>query len=174
MGADVTLLHCTPLLFVLSTLILVCMFCLSRYATKKVRKYTLKTGTSGTQKKNRADKGKRQPYDFPGSLEKVILRWLQGFIFMLAYGFARTLADLHDWKEYFHLTLIYALIYAVIFAVFMVALPKYVPTFLQLMAIPPFVDEDNLAVLFSVLLDDRTFAKEKARLTQSTLEIGND
>merc|ERR1712083_333815 len=32
--------------------------------------------------------------------------------------------------------------------------PKYVPVFLQIMALPPFVDDDNLQIFLSILMDD--------------------
>lgn len=83
--------------------------------------------------------------------ERVYLRFLQIFMFLISYCFAQTLADPHEWQEPFELTLLAFLGFSLLFILMLNILPHYVPIFIQLMSLPPFVDEDNLKLIFAVL-----------------------
>jgi len=90
------------------------------------------------------------------SVEKFTMRFLQVFLFVISYTFSRTLIAFKDWQENFEIQAPIAAFFAVLFMLLLFLLPTYVPTFLELMALPPFIDKENLAVFFAVI--DEGFA----------------
>eukprot|EP00930_Biecheleria_cincta_P082908 TRINITY_DN72544_c0_g1_i1.p1 TRINITY_DN72544_c0_g1~~TRINITY_DN72544_c0_g1_i1.p1 ORF type:complete len:645 (+),score=111.99 TRINITY_DN72544_c0_g1_i1:95-2029(+) len=90
------------------------------------------------------------------SLERMCLRFLQIFLYLISYSFARDVLDWNGWKLYPSWKLATGSAYSCLFLLLMYILPRYVPVFLQLMAIPPFVDHRNMRVLFSLLHVDNT------------------
>lgn len=88
------------------------------------------------------------------------LRILQIVLFLISYNFARTVADLHDWKVYTSKTLLFSSLYVLLFSLLMSVLPSQVIKFLAMMALPPYVDEKNLEFFYSVV-DEQTSATSK-------------
>merc|ERR1712176_663081 len=97
------------------------------------------------------------------STEFLALRALQIVLFFMSYLFARTTGDVHEWEVEFEWTLLVTLSFALLFAVLTDFLPKRVPSFLAVMALPPFVDDMNLEYFFRNLLDDHMAPEEAAR-----------
>merc|ERR1711862_837005 len=83
------------------------------------------------------------------------IRVLQALLFVISYAFARTLLDVEDWKVRPTVTALMACLFALLFAVLSRFVPKLVPLFLAVMALPPFVDDDNLIFLFPILFNER-------------------
>jgi len=94
------------------------------------------------------------------SSERMMLRTLQICLFFLSYAFARVLVDYHDWETRFTTTLFTASAFTVLFLLLAYALPRTVPDFLAVTALPPFVDPVNLEFLFKQLLDDHMSSQE--------------
>merc|ERR1712190_136247 len=82
-------------------------------------------------------------------------------MFLISYVFAGTVADVHEWRENFTLTVIYSFLFVFLFILLMYWLPSNVPVFVQLMAFPPFVNETKLVFLFNVLIDDHNHSSVK-------------
>jgi len=80
------------------------------------------------------------------------IRLLQVVLFLISYGFARTLLDFHDWEEYPETSLLYSACFALLFAALAYHLPTVVPIFLGIMAMPPCLDDDNFAIFYDVLV----------------------
>jgi len=89
------------------------------------------------------------------STEILALRLFQVLLFFMSYVFARTLLDVHDWEHNFYFTALYCMLFVLIFAIFGHLLPKEVPRFLAIMALPPYIDGQNLAIFRDVLLKGR-------------------
>lgn len=83
--------------------------------------------------------------------ELLTLRWLQVFLFLFSYAISRTLLDIEDWETTPLVILLYSTIYVLLFAMLMYFLPTQVPIFLGVMALPPFMDDANLAAFVKVL-----------------------
>ncbi|CAE7756232.1 unnamed protein product [Symbiodinium sp. CCMP2456] len=88
------------------------------------------------------------------SPEMYINRFLQIFLFVISYTFSRSVVEFNAWKRHFEFTLLLAAGFVILYLLLLYLLPSYVPVFLQLMALPPFLDDDNLKVFLSVLDDD--------------------
>lgn len=84
------------------------------------------------------------------------MRFLQIFLFVISYTFSRTLIEFKDWQENFEWQAPLASSLAILFLLLLFVLPAYVPVFLELMALPPFLDKDNLSIFFAVI--DEGFA----------------
>merc|ERR1719335_454342 len=87
--------------------------------------------------------------------EMITIRVLQALLFVISYAFARTLLDVEDWNVRPTNTALMACLFALLFAVLSRFVPKLMPSFLAVMALPPFVDDDNLTFLFPILFNDR-------------------
>eukprot|EP00746_Dinoflagellata_sp_MGD_P021662 gnl/MRDRNA2_/MRDRNA2_15056_c0_seq1.p1 gnl/MRDRNA2_/MRDRNA2_15056_c0~~gnl/MRDRNA2_/MRDRNA2_15056_c0_seq1.p1 ORF type:complete len:265 (+),score=47.39 gnl/MRDRNA2_/MRDRNA2_15056_c0_seq1:2-796(+) len=98
--------------------------------------------------------------------EVMLLRFLQVVLFFISYIFARTVGDFHDWKEKPQEVGLYTLLFLFLFAVLSHVLPKQVPLFLAVMALPPYVDDGNFKMLLSVIDDhmDPVEVEETAEL----------
>jgi len=90
------------------------------------------------------------------SSETTMLQSLQVCLFLLSYCFARIVVDRNNWQneQTFAQTLRTCAAYVLLFLVLAYFLPRLVPNFLAVTALPPFVDPKNLEILFSRLLDD--------------------
>lgn len=88
------------------------------------------------------------------SPEMYINRFLQIFLFVISYTFSRSVVEFNAWTRHFEFTLLLAAGFVILYLLLLYLLPSYVPVFLQLMALPPFLDDDNLKVFLSVLDDD--------------------
>lgn len=88
------------------------------------------------------------------SSEQMLLRTLQICLFLLSYAFARVLVDYHDWLNEFTTTLLIFSAFTILFLLLAYFLPRTVPDFLAVTALPPFVDPVNLEFFFKQLLDD--------------------
>jgi hypothetical protein len=86
--------------------------------------------------------------------EKHMMRGLQVVMFMLTFGLADSLADKHKWEERTLQTLTTSLVYTLICIIMGLTIPYQVPIFLQLTALPPYVDRDNLEAFLQILVDD--------------------
>merc|ERR1719219_2654206 len=84
----------------------------------------------------------------------MMLRLLQVGLFFLCYCFSRILVDVHDWQNDTTTTLLFVAVAIVLFLLLAYSLPRTVPDFLAVTALPPFVDPVNLEFLFKQLLDD--------------------
>lgn len=89
-------------------------------------------------------------------LEKYLMRFLQIFLFVISYTFSRTIIAFKDWEEQFDLQMPMVAFFVILFMLLLFVLPSYVPVFLELMALPPFVDKENLNNFFAVI--DEGFA----------------
>jgi len=88
------------------------------------------------------------------STEDISMLVLQILMLLMSYTFARTFLDVHNWKTDLFATGLLTSVFAVFFAILSHMLPTSVPQFLAIMALPPFVDDDNLAAFVDVLMDD--------------------
>jgi len=91
--------------------------------------------------------------------ETIILRVLQVFLFLISYVFASTLVSLmltldETQTPDLLMTLLPVLGFVVLYAILAKYLPRLLPPFVAIMAIPPYVDNDNLETLFHVLVSD--------------------
>mmetsp|Transcript_102134 Transcript_102134/g.259550 ORF Transcript_102134/g.259550 Transcript_102134/m.259550 type:complete len:496 (-) Transcript_102134:245-1732(-) len=86
--------------------------------------------------------------------EMITLRVLQIVLFLISYFFASTLLDLDGWRLHAKRTWLYTAGFVLLFSLLSYSLPSSVPTFLALMALPPYMDDDNLKMFFSVLAGD--------------------
>jgi len=84
------------------------------------------------------------------------LRALQVILFLISYNFARTVADLHDWEDYFEKTLLFSMLFVVLFGLLMAVLPSQVVNFIAMMALPPYVDSTNLEYFYAVIEQQMT------------------
>merc|ERR1719219_264563 len=84
----------------------------------------------------------------------MMLRLLQVGLFFLCYCFSRILVDVHDWQNDTTTTLLFVAVAIVLFLLFAYSLPRTVPNFLAVTALPPFVDPVNLEFIIKQLLDD--------------------
>merc|ERR1712110_194937 len=87
-------------------------------------------------------------------VEVLACRIMQGVLFLVAYCFARAAMDFHDWMDHTQKTLLVVALFILLFITLIFTLTAWVPTFLALMSLPPYVDEGNLAHFFTVLRDD--------------------
>jgi len=86
--------------------------------------------------------------------EILILRVLQIFLFLKSYMFARTILDFHGWQDETQRTAMLSCVFMIIFFVLTWWLKNWVPTFIALMALPPYVDKINLQLFWAVLAND--------------------
>merc|ERR1712232_575909 len=99
--------------------------------------------------------------------EKIILRAMQIFVFMITNVFADAVIDLQEWISNFSGTLSKGMLFVLLMFALAKFLYQQVPNFLACMACPPYVNEENMGVLLIVLFDDHI----GYRLTQ-TLATG--
>jgi len=86
--------------------------------------------------------------------EMFILRVLQTVLFLISYVFASILLNPDRWRLHTKQAGICTAGFVVLFSLLAFSLPCQVPTFLALMALPPYMDDDNLKMFFSVLAGD--------------------
>mmetsp|Transcript_76740 Transcript_76740/g.155852 ORF Transcript_76740/g.155852 Transcript_76740/m.155852 type:complete len:592 (+) Transcript_76740:33-1808(+) len=98
--------------------------------------------------------------------ELLALRYLQMFLFLFSYAIARTLLDVEDWETSPLLILFYSTLVGLLFAMLMYFLPTQVPVFLGVMALPPFMDDINLAAFVEVL--EHGLAKDECGSPESS------
>merc|ERR550534_1411870 len=89
------------------------------------------------------------------STELFVLRALQIVIFLLAYILARDLLDVQEWQTMPGTNFAFACVFTFILSVLGYFLLTAVPSFLALMAMPPYVDLDNFEVFAGVLAQSR-------------------
>lgn len=99
--------------------------------------------------------------------EMIMNRLLQILLYLISYVFARTVMDFHDWAERPEITGLLTLLFLVLFALLVYFLPPYVPVFLGVMALPPYVDDGNLAAFFGVI--DQTRSKDEEAPVDETI-----
>lgn len=115
------------------------------------------TGTSktshsvGSHKSNPADDKKNIHEKY--QTELIMMRLLQVVLFLISYVFAQTVADFHDWQTDPQSVALYTFFFLFLFAVLSLVLPNQVPLFLAVMALPPHIDDANLAVFLSMVDD---------------------
>mmetsp|Transcript_93857 Transcript_93857/g.303755 ORF Transcript_93857/g.303755 Transcript_93857/m.303755 type:complete len:511 (-) Transcript_93857:544-2076(-) len=93
--------------------------------------------------------------------EMITLRVLQIVLFLISYFFASTLLDLDGWRLHAKRTWLYTAGFVLLFSLLSYSLPSSVPTFLALMALPPYMDDDNLKMFFSVLAGDIQYHRRR-------------
>jgi len=76
---------------------------------------------------------------------------LQIFLFVLSYSCARTVGDSNDWRNRPVEVLAVSSSFTVLFMLLGSVLPKSVPNFVALMAMPPYCDQQNVETFFNVL-----------------------
>lgn len=86
--------------------------------------------------------------------ERLIMRFLQIFLFLKSYIFSRTILDFHGWYEDLQQQALLLCAFAMIFFVLAWWLKNWIPTFLAVMALPPYVDKTNLQLFWAVLAND--------------------
>jgi len=186
--SKVTLVSLVPMLVVLAFMVVLIMVYLTRWRSRLIIKY--KSGRSGsgirgTQTDSRSESVDQVARQVSGPLsrfqanlsgrgsvstEKWVLRFLQVFLFIISYNCAGTIADAHHWRDYWIETLLTAVSFALLFAILLYCLPRYVPDFLQIMSLPPFVDDDNFAVFTAILA--RAEPVDITRLPSSPVSVG--
>jgi len=85
------------------------------------------------------------------STEMWVFRALQIVLFVLSYACARTVGDFNDWRRVPLEVLATSSGFLVLFLLLGSLLPKHVPNFAALMAMPPYVDNQNVQTFFEVL-----------------------
>lgn len=88
--------------------------------------------------------------------EVYLMRSLTMLFFIVSYVFAGTLMDFHSWEEYPEKQLLSVCLFGFVYVLLTFLMRTWVPTFLALMSLPPYVDEANIQHLFKVLLDDHS------------------
>jgi len=88
------------------------------------------------------------------SSERMMLRLLQVGLFFLCYCFARILVDVYEWQNDTTTTLLFVMVAIVLLLLLAYSLPRTVPNFLAVTALPPYVDPVNLEFMIKQLLDD--------------------
>merc|ERR1719162_1061451 len=86
--------------------------------------------------------------------ELLTLRALQVLLFLKCYIFARTILDFHGWQDDTQSTAMMSCVFTIIFFVLTWWLKNWVPMFIALMALPPYVDKANLLLFWAVLSND--------------------
>jgi len=105
--------------------------------------------------------------------ETILLRVLQVFLFLISYVFANELVTfvmtLND-KEITQPMLV-VLCFSLLYAILAKFLPRLLPPFVAIMAIPPYVDNDNLETLFHVLVTDKMTYTRPRRDNSAVCEV---
>jgi hypothetical protein len=89
-----------------------------------------------------------------------VFRVLQIVLFVLSYSCARTIGDPNDWRHSPKEVLAISSGFLVLFLVLGSLLPKHVPIFAALMAMPPYVDSGNVRMFFEVLEEYNTYHED--------------
>jgi len=92
--------------------------------------------------------------------DRYFMKCLQAGMFLISYVFAQHLMDFHGWQEFPQQTLLIVCLFTLVFITLTTTLRALVPTFLALMALPPYVDEGNLQRFLAVLVDDHNIVSE--------------
>lgn len=90
------------------------------------------------------------------STELWVFRMLQVCLFVLSFFLARTVGDANEWRNRPKEVLAISSAFTVLFIVLGSLLPKYVPNFAALMAMPPYCDQSNVDTFFEVLEEYKT------------------
>lgn len=104
--------------------------------------------------------------------ERHVMRGLQGCMFVMTYALAETLADKHKWLEVPVQNLVFTLVYFILFLAMLFILPAKIPVFLQVTALPPFVNRQNAEILLYVVLDDHSLLKGKHEIRKKLRDSG--
>jgi hypothetical protein len=80
-----------------------------------------------------------------------VFRTLQIVLFVMSYSCARTVGDTNDWRNRPYEVLAVSSGFVILFLLLGSLLPKYVPNFAALMAMPPYCDQKNVDTFFEVL-----------------------
>merc|ERR1712151_414257 len=83
--------------------------------------------------------------------EFFMLRSLQVLLFLISYSFSQTILDFDLWSTAPLKALLNNSLFLLLFVALVHVLPKSVPLFLSIMAMPPYVDHANLATFRTVL-----------------------
>jgi len=86
------------------------------------------------------------------STETVTLRVLQVALFLISYTLAREVANASAWKQNPTKTVVVVLTNVAGLMLFALVLPRLVPMFAALMALPPFVDPANVKIMLKTML----------------------
>lgn len=81
------------------------------------------------------------------------LRVLQIVLFFVCNGFARVATNADGWRNDPEKTALLTCLFAILYIALAILLPKYVPMFLALLSLPPFIDPDSIKQLLETLAD---------------------
>eukprot|EP00435_Cladocopium_sp_Y103_P056218 s219_g18.t3 len=167
--ANLTILGTLPVVVSLAILLVLIMVVVTRFRHRSLAKVSRTWMDAAMQSRSMHRVSRQQPASAPDSTwmatcqgrgylswEKFLMRFLQVFLFVISYTFSRTLIEFKDWQEKFEWQAPIASSLAILFMLLLFVLPAYVPVFLELMALPPFLDKDNLSIFFAVI--DEGFA----------------
>jgi len=109
-------------------------------------------------------------------LEMLLLRVLQVVVFVLAYTFARDLLSRSDWEEDPTDQVIFTGSCFVVLLVLASWMPSAVPRFIGVMAMPPYVDDENFRAFCDLLIQQQEERDVQVvrRLTRSQLSMFTD
>lgn len=167
--ANITILGTLPVVVSLAILVVLTIVIVTRFRHRSLAKVSRTWMDAAMQSVSIHRVSRQQPASAPESTwmatcqgrgylswEKFLMRFLQIFLFVISYTFSRTLIEFKDWQENFEWQAPLASSLAILFLLLLFVLPAYVPVFLELMALPPFLDKDNLSIFFAVI--DEGFA----------------
>jgi len=83
--------------------------------------------------------------------ETVVLRMLQVVLFLLSYTMAREMASVHTWRTNPSKTTVIVLSHLALLLLLALVLPREIPKFAALMALPPYVDRENVRTMLFVM-----------------------
>jgi hypothetical protein len=106
------------------------------------------TGTSTSLDKQ---KSTSEGFHERHATELWVFRTLQICLFVLSYSCAHTIGDANDWRNRPEQVLAVSSGFITLFLVLGNLLPKYVPNFAALMAMPPYCDQSNVQTFFEVI-----------------------
>eukprot|EP00928_Gymnodinium_smaydae_P020160 TRINITY_DN17794_c0_g1_i1.p1 TRINITY_DN17794_c0_g1~~TRINITY_DN17794_c0_g1_i1.p1 ORF type:complete len:748 (-),score=136.75 TRINITY_DN17794_c0_g1_i1:51-2027(-) len=161
----VTLLALTPGFFCCAVALLTGMWLTARCRQQTIggdspRRHWSRPGHRGTRSVSRSRLDKAvTTFAKSHQTELFMLRILQMVLFLLSYVFARTVADIRDWRIYPEKTGLCSALLGLVFSFLTMVLPQEVPNFIAVMALPPYVDHGNLVHLLQVLGDEHLRAE---------------
>lgn len=100
------------------------------------------------------------------NLELCVMRLLQTVMILSSYAFASRLGNINGWRTEPATLALVCILLGIAFGMLGYFLPVQVPSFLCLMALPPFDNEDNMIHFFGSLMDDHSplsYARDEAK-----------
>jgi len=140
-----------PILVFVATACLVTMRIIIRMTMRKFDKQA----EHMDEQSSRPSQKQRRWLSGTHNTDLVMLRVLQATLFLLSYSLSRTVMDFHDWSARTEETLLYTSVFSIIFFAIALDLPKSVPLFTGMMAMPPNMDASKFKLFCAVFLQAR-------------------